>query len=62
VIEIIVQLLGRSNETLGTSNEVIIADNTLLHDKTYDKTSRASGPLCGKVATSEMMLQNIKST
>jgi hypothetical protein len=32
-LETIVRVLERSNESLSTSNWVLIADNTLFHDK-----------------------------
>jgi len=32
-LEAMVRVLERSNEALGNNNEVIIADNTLFHDK-----------------------------
>jgi len=38
--EDMVRVLERSNESLGTSNEVIIADNTVFHDKIRHMTKQ----------------------
>jgi predicted ATP-grasp superfamily ATP-dependent carboligase len=40
LLETMVQALERSNEAVGASNEVIITNKTLLHDKLRDMTKQ----------------------
>jgi DNA repair ATPase RecN len=66
--EDMVQVLERSNEALGASNEVIITDNIVFHDKIRRMTKQVEQAAAmrkdcnNKPPKLEMMLQSIENT